>query len=204
MGQGTPAHQQSRNAFSLSLSDPGDGAPLCTSVARTRPVHLSPAQGGRSPTSFPLRRRGGVAHPHQLHEKGSAFTGCRCRGTAPQRQLAGERKQWWRGEVKAVPAPAFSSSLLPRCLQGRGVRLREGPSLATPLEARCCALLPKAPPRPTACDRLARVGRCPPLSLCPSSPQLPCPHMGPVGGEKRAPAPTEGGRSSFETARSAF
>ena len=187
-----------RSAY-LSLPAPGDGAPLCTSVAGTRPVHLPPAQRGGLRLPFPCGDGGELPIPtscmkREVPLQGAATEGQRPKGSWPVKESSGggERSR----PFLPPPSPLPSGK--------GGPRLQEGPSLATPLEARCCALLPKAPPRPTACDRLARVGRCPPLSLCPSSPQLPCPHMGPVGGEKRAPAPTEGGRSSFETARSAF
>ena len=199
MWQGTPAHQQSRNAFSLSLPDPGDGAPLCTSVAGTRPVPLPPAQRGGLRLPFPCGGGGELPIPtsymkREVPLQDAAAEGQRPRGSWPVKESSGGGE---RSRPSLPPLSKLPPSPLP---SGKG-----GPSAGGPIPChppRGPVLRPfLGPPPAIVWPGWAAVR---PFSFAPPARSPFAPTWAPLGEKKRAPAPTEGARSSFETARSAF
>ena len=115
MWQGTPAHQQSQNAFSLSLPAPGDGAPLCTSVAGMRPVHLFPAQGEVSGYLSPAAVGGELPIPtsymkREVPLQDAAAEGQRPRGSWPVKESSGGGERPRPSLPSPFQAPSFPAA----------------------------------------------------------------------------------------------
>ena len=178
---------------------PHQRAGLChTSRARSRPAHSLPVWGDRggSQPPFPC---GGGGRPHRSCEKGSAFT-------ERSRREAASKGGWpakGSGGRPRLPRP-FKVPFSPAAIREEEPAAGGGRPCHPP-ELRRGGPLPKVPFQPSASAQRGSPTACLFPALCPLYPAGSlAPTWALPGEKKRAPAPTEGARSSFETARPAF